>query len=167
MLTLYFDFINQFMYSRKNSEFFRFSIQKIISSVNIEGFISTFLFCTFLIYFISLASIVYSVLNRNQERSCSCIVPGLRDKAYRLSLLNIVLTVGYHRYYCQVVEFPFIPNLPRVYRKLMFLFFQKNAFFASIDRIFSFFISSVNMMNHIQPAMNYWNEFHFLMYYPL
>ena len=120
MLTLYFDFINQFMYSRK---FFRFSIQKIISSVNIKGFISTFLFCTFLIYFISLASILYSVLNRNQERSCSCIVPGLRDKACRLSLLNIVLTVGYHRYYCQVVEFPFIPNLPRVYRKLMFLFF--------------------------------------------
>lgn len=123
----------------------------------------------FFIYFISLASIFYSVLNRNQEWSCCCIVPGLRDKAYRPSLLNILLTVGYHRYYCQVVEFPFIPNLPRVYHKLMFLsfFLFFNASFASIDRIFSFFVRSVNMMNHIAPPMNYWNEFHFLMYYPL
>lgn len=84
------------------------------------------------------------------------------------SLLNILLTVGYHRYYCQVVEFPFIPNLPRVYHKLMFLFFFLFLMLPLHLLIGSvFFVRSVNMMNHIEPPMNYWNEFHFLMYYPL
>lgn len=80
-----------------------------------------------------------------------------------------MLTVGYHRYYCQVVEFPFIPNLPGIYHKLMFLsfIFLMLSLHLLIGSSGFFFLRSVNMMNHIEPPMNYWNEFHFLMYYPL
>lgn len=58
------------------------------------------------------------MLNMSQE--CSCLVPELSDKPYSPSLLSMMLKVGYHRYPCQMVELPFIPDLLIIYHKFIF-----------------------------------------------
>lgn len=69
--------------------------------LQIKSFIFTYLICTLLILFswdIALAGTSSSLLHKSGESSINlyiCLVPGFKGKAFCLSSLNIILTVGF------------------------------------------------------------------------
>ena len=67
-------------------------------SVNIDNFLSSFPICmpfVSLLSFVKMVKTSNTVLNRSDENVCLCIVSDLKGKAFSLSPLGIILTVGF------------------------------------------------------------------------